>query len=249
MELPELAQRYAEALGDVDATTVTQKANRRTHKPYDLGLHALGERDALAEADSAWERRHPGELLEPDGLRLGVPYPNLPNKAACDHVFSTIPGDTPEWGVEAKFVSFVGNNGKGNDHGVGKILSPYLRDRGVLHDVARLRESTFTRRAAVMLYAFNYDSETCDEAERRHGASETIDNIRHEIKRNGAPLHARPVIVLLDAILGLRGELRGPREEAAFEAWRSPAGGRGTVFVWEIRRSRLEPDYDPRHPW
>lgn len=251
MELEEVVARYAEALQYVDAHSTTQRANRRTGEIYAPGLPTLGEEAALDEADAAWETLHPGEITEPAGTRLNIKYPTV-KRAKCDHVFSTIPGPwvQPEWAVEAKFVSFIGANGRNNDYGVGKILSPYLKDRGVLHDAARLREHGFTRRVAVMLYAFNYDSASCDTALDKHpDAGDVVHAIRDVIKSNGAPLHARPVVELVDAILGLRGYLRGPRAEASFTAWRNPTGGNGTVYGWEIRRPQLEPDYDPRHPW
>jgi hypothetical protein len=249
VELQQIVERYAEAFEHVDASTQTQKANRRTGVLYHQGLHSLGEVDAIGQADLAWDVLHPGEFIEHFGARTGVSYPTIA-RTACDHVFSTIAGDDPEWAIEGKFISFVGDNGKNNDYGVGKMLSPYLKDRGVLHDAARLREHGFSRRVAVMLYAFNYDTTTCDEAAARHPSNlDVINNIRDVIEKNGAPLYARPVIELLDAILGLRGYLRGPRAQADFEAWRHPAGGRGTVYGWEIRRPHLEPNYDPRHPW
>jgi hypothetical protein len=103
---------------------------------------------------------------------------------------------------------------------------------------------------AVVLYCFNYDHTTCDTAEALHPNSRpVIDNIRSVVDKNAAPLHARPVIDLLESILAARGYLKGQRAEAEFAAWRSPAGGPGTVFGWEIRRPHLEPGYDPRHPW
>lgn len=251
MELQQIVERYAEALEYVDEHTVTQVFNTRNGRniAYRLGLHALGEERAFDEADAAWEFLHPGELLEPPGHRIGIPYPNIP-RTRCDHVFSTIPGRDPEWAIEQKFISFVGDNGNNNDYGVGKMLSPYLKDRGVLHDAARLRNSDFSRRVAVVLYCFNYDEQTCDIAETLHPHSlDVIDNIRAVVEKNAAPLHARPMIELLESILAARGYLRGPRAEAEFVAWRSPAGGPGTVFGWEIRRPQFEPGYDPRHPW
>lgn len=251
MELQQIVERYAECLAHVDAVTNTQVTNTRNgrHIRYHLGLHALGEGTAFKEADEIWDMLYPGEILEPRGARMGVPYPNIA-RARCDHVFSTIAGQQPEWAIEQKFISFVGDNGVNNDYGVGKLLSPYLKDRGVLHDAARLRGSSFTDRVAVVLYCFNYDFDTCDNAARLHpGSLHVIDNIRAVVEKNAAPLHAGPAIELLESILAARGYLRGQRAQAEFEAWRSPSGGPGTVFGWEIRRPQLEPGYDPRHPW
>lgn len=257
MELLQIVRRYAEAFQAVDTNTTTQRFNRRTGEAYRLGLPSLGEETALREADAEWDAMYPDELITPMSprrnrppSRLDYPYPHI-GRTNCDHVFSTQPAiRTAEWAVEAKFISFVGDNGKNNDFGVGKMLSPYLKDRGVLHDAARLRTSEFTDRVAVVMYAFDHDDASCEEAVRRHPAeADVVGNIRDVIRKNGAPLTARPVIEILDAVLTLRGFLRGPRVQADFEAWRHPTGGRGTVFGWEIRRPHLEPGYDPRNPW
>lgn len=251
MELQQIVDRYAECLEYVDANTTTRVVNTRQGRniPYHLGLHALGEERAFDQADEAWDLLYPGEILEPLGTRMGLPYPNIP-RTRCDHVFSTIQGPQPEWAIEQKFISFVGDNGNNNDYGVGKMLSPYLKDRGVLHDAARLRGSEFTERVAVVMYCFNYDFDICDRLEELHPNSvHVVDNIRSVVEKNAAPLHAEPVIELLESILAARGYLRGRRAQAEFDAWRSPAGGPCTVFGWEVRRPHLEPGYDARHPW
>lgn len=150
-----------------------------------------------------------------------------------------------------KRLQFFGNNGKRNDFSVTKVLSPYLKDRGLIHDALRLRDHGFTRRVAVVGYSFDYDSATLTEAEQQHtgpDARAVIAEMRAVIT-SGGPLRTRALIDFADAILGLRGMIKGPRAQAEFEAWRHPAGGRGVVFGWEVRRPQLEPDYDPRHPW
>lgn len=249
MELQQILDRYVEAITYVDHNTEILRANPRTGVIYQTSFKALAETHAVDGMDAAWEELHPGELLTPRDARVGIKYPDL-SRAKCDHVFSTEPGDAEEWGIEVKKIEFVGNNGKTNDYGVGKMLSPYLKDRGLLHDVVRLREYGFTRRVAVVGYAFNYDSESCDEAEQLHPDSlETIAEVRKVLRSNGGSLRARPLIDFTDAILSLRGYLRGPRSQSEFTAFRHPAGGHGIVFGWEIRRPQLEPDYDPRHPW
>lgn len=250
MELQTIVERYAEAIEHVDAHTELLRANPRTGEVYHTSFKALAETQAVDGIDAAWDQLHPGELLTPADRRIGVKYPRVA-RAKCDHVFSTdalTPED--EWGIEVKKIEFVGNNGKGNDFGVGKMLSPYLKDRGLLHDTVRLREYGFTRRIAVVGYAFDYDDATVAAARARHpNALEIVENVGEVVRKNGGTLRARPLIEFTDAILGLRGYLRGPRAQARFEAPRHPAGGRGVVFGWEIRRPNLEPDYDPRHPW
>lgn len=133
------------------------------------------------------------------------------------------------------------------------MLSPYLADRGLLHDALRMREHGFTRRVAVIVWGFDHDQESLAEARRRHAddpdALAVIGEATKVVRANGGHLRFRPLIEFADAIMGLRGLVRGARAEAVFEAWRHPSGGRGIVFGWEIRQPRNEPDYDPRHPW
>lgn len=250
MELQQIAERYAEAIAHADATVANVRVNTRTGLGYLPGFKSLDETDALDVIDAVWERLHPAERQV---HRTKVPYPGVA-RAACDHVLTTDGADQgeDEWGIEVKRLQFVGDNGKANDFALAKTLSPYLKDRGILHDAARLREYGFTRRVAVMGYSFDHDEASLAEAERRHEsqpARAVIGEVRKVIERNGGNLRTRPLIEFADAILVLRGFTTGPRAQAEFEAWCHPAGGRGVVFGWEIRRPQLEPDYDPRHPW
>jgi hypothetical protein len=185
---------------------------------------------------------------------MKVRYPELAATAKIDHVVSTDGIQTEdEWGLEVKRLQFVGDNGKRNDYATTKMLSPYLKDRGLLHDALRMREYGFTRRVAVIGYSFDYDQATRLEAMTRHQDNDEAGPVLAEIAKvlevNGGHMRTRALIEFADAIMGLRGLTTGPRAEAPFEAWRHPAGGRGVVFGWEVRRPQLEPDYDPRHPW
>jgi hypothetical protein len=250
VELQQIAERYAEAIAHADARVANVRVNTRTGAPYLPGFKSLDESSAMGVIDKVWEELHPGERHV---HRTGVPYPGL-RRTACDHVLSTdsLGHEADEWGIEVKRLQLVGDNGKANDYAPGKTLSPYLKDRGILHDAARLREYGFTRRVAVIGYSFDYDSTTLAEAERRHDSSQArvvIAEVRRVIERNGGHLRTRPLIEFAEAILALRGFTTGPRAQAEFEAWCHPAGGRGVVFGWEVRRPQLEPDYDPRHPW
>lgn len=249
MELQEIIDRYAEAFAHVDNHPQQFiPINPGTGLPWATALKPLGETKAVTAVDAAWDHLHPGELEA--GARTNVPYPAV-RGAKCDHVFSTAAGgDEPEWGIEVKKIEFVGRNGKKNDYGVGKVLSPYYKDRGMLHDALRLREHGFTQRIAVIGYAFTYDQASCDEALRRYPeANGVVDSMREVVRSNGVAIGPRQLIDFADAILGVRGYLRGPRVQADFAAWGSVTGGLGTVWGWEIRRPWLEADYDERHPW
>ena len=250
MELQMILERYAEAIEHVDEHDNSVVANARTGVVYQRGFKSMNEEPALRAIDAAWEALYPGER---EVHRVGVQYPGLPSTAKCDHVINTdgtAYGTEDEWGIEVKRLQFVGDNGGRNDYATTKVLSPYLKDRGLLHDAIRLREYGFTRRVAVAAYCFDYDSESIAIAEQRHRTPvgrEIIEEIK-KVLRDG-PLRTRLLIEFADAILGLRGMTTGPRAQVEFDAWRHPAGGRGVLFGWEIRRPQLEPDYDPRHPW
>lgn len=250
MELQQIVDRYALAIERVDATVATSGVNTRTGVVYQPGFKSLNEEPALDAIDEAWELLHPGERQI---HVMKVRYPDLSATTKVDHVITTDGVEIqPEWGLEVKRLQFVGDNGKRNDYATTKVLSPYLKDRGMLHDAIRLREYGFTRRVAVIGYSFDYDQASLREARKQHHSASSrsvLREIAKVLEVNGGHLRTRPLIEFADAIMGLRGLTAGPRAQAEFEAWRHPAGGRGVVFGWEIRRPRLEPDYDERHPW
>jgi hypothetical protein len=255
MELQTIVERYAEAIEHVDLNIATRGVNTRTGRIYRPGFKSLNEEPAVDAVDDAWEQLHPGERAV---HMMKVRYPELPATAKIDHVITSDSdelqmAEQDEWGIEVKRLQFVGDNGKANDYATSKVLSPYLKDRGVLHDALRLRYYGFTKRVAVIAYSFDYDSDTMTRARaiHRHSAEamHVLDNVEEVLRKNGGHLRTRPLIEFADAIMGLRGLSSGPRAQAAFQAWKHPAGGRGVVFGWEVRRPELEPDWDPRHPW
>lgn len=252
MELQQIVERYAACLEHVDATTTVLGVNRRTNEVYQPGIQPMTESVVVPLLDQAWEHLRPGER-QLRQTEVSYPTKEVPSTTKLDHVMTTdgLLDECAEWGIEIKRLQFVGDNGKNGDHETAKMLSPYLKDRGVLHDALRLREYGFTRRIAVVGYGFEYDEQSLENAAALHTtgpAATTVKNIRAIVKNNG-PLHFRPLIEFADAILRLRGWTIGPRAESFFEAWRHPSGGIGVVFGWEIRRPQLEQDYDPRHPW
>ena len=84
-----------------------------------------------------------------------------------------------------KHISFCGDNGIKNDHGVQKMLSPYRKDRALIHDIERLSNSPIAQRKAVIGYCFDYSFSSCDEAAKRHPKEFTrIKNLRATCKEN-----------------------------------------------------------------
>jgi hypothetical protein len=252
VELSDVVARYAAAMEHIDRTVEVRGTNQRTGERYLPGVRSLNEAQVVAEVDAWWGQEHPEDFAVAAEPRLGIRYPTLLGHITrCDHVFTTdAPTAEPEWAIEWKNATLVGNNGKNNDFTTTKVLSPYLKDRSLLHDVLRLSRYPLARRHGVVGYGFHYGAETCEEAERRHPQHrETIQNIRDACEKNGGSLTLRPLLNFADSILRVRGFVVKSMAEASFEAWRHPAGGRGIIFGWEVRLPEREEGFDPRHPW
>jgi hypothetical protein len=246
VELQQIVERYAEGLAAVDTTTTIAKHNPRTGDPYPISLKSLSEPEAVRSVSDWWTKTHPGDFT--GGAKLNAasyPYPLLPG-ATCDHALTTdgVHGD-PEWAIEVKKPELIGNNGKRNDFAVAKMLSPYLKDRSLLHDVVRLRGQGLGRRRAVLGYTFRYDAKTCARAALLHPGSQTvIDEIARVAAANQGSLDADALINFCEGILRVRNLITGLRCTATFSAWRSPCGGEGQVFAWEVSDAP-----GPQHPW
>jgi hypothetical protein len=252
VELRDIIDRYAQALAAVDVSGLPPGANPRTGEVYLPGLKSLGEVRTVEAVDLWWASNHAPELTDPSAPRLGVPYPSLHgHRTGCDHVLTTDGTlEPPEWAIEWKYAALVGNNGKGNDFTTAKFLSPYLKDRSLLHDALRLKTYAPARRLAIVGYGFEYSAATCAEALTRHPEhGDVIGNVLAGCERNGGELALRPLIDFANSILQVRGLVTGGREQATFEAWIHPAGGAGVVFGWEVRQPEREVGFDPRHPW
>lgn len=250
MELQELVENFAAGLTELDSTESQTRFSPRTGEAYLPGVKSMTE-SGLVEAMNAWlGSRRTDMFVNEEAHSIGVPYPTLP-RTKCDFVFSSVePVEPPEWAVEVKNVTLIGNNGKRNDFAVAKVLSPFLKDRSLLHDVLRLRTYPLGRRHAAMGYSFSYDMETCAEARMRHPEYlEQIAEIEHVVKTNGNSLNVDPLLDFADGIMRVRNLITGPLVRVPFEAWRHPCGGRGVVFGWEVRRPQEDGTFDPRHPW
>jgi len=251
MELTEIVERYAEALESVDRLPHPPRSNQRTGNAYRQGIKSLTEPQVVTSVDSCWAAAHPEDFSERQAIRVGVRYPTMKTVTKCDHVFSTDDsGPEPEWAIEWKNAQLVGDNGKGNDFTVSKVLSPYLKDRSILHDVLRLRTYPLARRHAVVGYGFGYNLQTCEEARSLFpGEGDRISHLEDACRGNGGELSLRPLLDFAESILYVRGLIPGPRTQRAFTAWAHPCGGHGIVFGWEVRRPELELGFDERHPW
>jgi hypothetical protein len=244
MELNRILARFSEGLSSVDSTTTHISKNSRTGETYLPGVKTMSERKFVEELVDWWKIKYPSDFNPIDGIKTEVPYPDIP-RASCDIVLSSdgSPLEKPEWSIEVKHIALVGNNGKNNDFGVAKILSPYLKDRSLVHDIYRLQESGLGKRRAVIGYCFSYNSDSCIEALKRHPSQEEfISNIQEVCFRNDPVNRTYSVIPMIEFAHDIFSErnLVSPLEVIEFtNAWRHPCGGNGHVFGWEVQAREL----------
>ena len=238
MEFDSILERVVEGLLHVDSRTSLINASRRTGEVYLPGVKTLTERQFVSEVANWWTQSNHEDFTPGVTLTTEVPYHGQ-RRQSCDLVIGRGPdfGDN-DWAVEVKHIALVGNNGKNNDFGVAKILSPYLKDRSLIHDIQRLRDSQMGRRKAVIGYCFDYSFETCDQAIVRHpNASEIVANLRDVCTKNdpaAGSLSVVPLLEFADRIFTAEGLTQSLKLRSFDGAWRHPCGGRGHVFGWEL---------------
>ena len=239
MELNQIMQRFSEGLVEVDGETDHVSFNQRTGEAYLPGVKTMNEPKFVEEFVQWWIRKYPKDFDPELAIKTGVPYINIP-KAFCDLILSTDGSDLsdPEWVIEVKNIALVGNNGKNNDYGIAKILSPYLKDRSLIHDIKRLKKFGRGKKKAVVGYSFDYSYSSCEEALSHHLDQVTfINNVKDVCKKNdpeGGNYSVIPLIEFADGILTTKNLVR-PVELVKFEgAWRHPCGGNGTIFGWQL---------------
>jgi len=250
VDLSKIVSRVSEGLVAVDNTTSAIRFNRRNGEIYDPGVKTLTEQDFVEELANWWAVAYPSDFVS-----LGKPCPcsasggsnpelehkyTSTTRAKCDFRFSSDGSgmDMPEWAIEFKHIALVGNNGKNNDYGVAKMLSPYLKDRSLMHDIERMRHDPQGKKQAVIGYCFEYSFESLDMAEKIHpGKLDVIDNIRsvcQSVDRKRGVYSPLDLVDFADEIYTKRG-LVSPGISAAFSnAWKHPAGGDGYIFAWQI---------------
>jgi len=239
LEIATIAARFAEGLPAVDAATQHISANRRTGEVYLPGVKTLVEKKFVDELVKWWKLSHGKDFNPSNAIETEVPYPGIA-RARCDLILSTDGSSlsTPEWSIEVKHIALVGNNGKNNDFGVAKILSPYLKDHSLIHDIRRMRDHGVGKRKAVVGYCFDYDKLSCQEAEKLHPDQSSIIENLIEVCFKNDPVNGTygilPLIQYADKIFQSE-ELVEPLVTQQFNgAWRHPCGGSGTIFAWEI---------------
>lgn len=242
MELQEIVNRFAEGLVAVDASTKTINQNRRTKALYLPGVPALNERQFMIELAGWWINRYSTDFLSPQkDLALEIPYPNG-FRENCDLVANFIGHSDQtknEWAIEVKYCRLVGDNGKNNDYGVAKVLSPYLKDRSLTHDVLRLTQSKFALKKAVILYGFEYNFDSCNYALSKHPNEKArikeIGKVCRSVDPSTGDYSIEPMAEMIDYFLKGEKLIVGQRALSRFSgAWRHPTGGNGAIYGWQV---------------
>ncbi len=240
MEFGQILERFAEGIEFVDANTSHVSANRRTGEVYLPGVKTLTERQFVTEFVDWWQKYKPSDFNPHGAIEIEVPYEQIP-RAKCDVVFSTdgSADEFPAWAIEVKHIALVGNNGKNNDFGVSKILSPYLKDRSLIHDINRMRQFAVAKKKGVIGYCFTYDIESCEEARVRHPQNSLYIEHIEEVLRVNDPINRQysvlPMIEFADAIFKERDLVYDLEIRSFDNAWRHPCGGKGVIFGWKLK--------------
>jgi len=239
-----ILDRVSAGLVGVDSLTTLVNKSTKGHV-YLPGLPTLYEPQCAEELMDWWLKNHPQDFLNTKFVQTSYPYPNN-KKNKCDIVFSTDGkwqangnDELPEWAIELKKIVFVGDNGKNNDYGPSKFISPFLKDRSLVHDIIKLQQANISRKKAVIGYGFNYDISTLNMALQKFPQfNDRIKNAIKVCKGAGMPNNQLDMSYLLDIadyIIQKQG-LAGDLQTKTFQnAWKHPLGGNGIIFGWEIK--------------
>lgn len=238
MELNVVMERFIEGITYIDRNDGQLRTNQRTKVPYLPGLPLIPEADLTHLFARWWRERYPDDFNPTGCLDTEVAYPDTPRNS-CDLVFSTDGNASlPEWAIELKKPVLIGDNGKNNDYSIGKMLSPFLKDRSLIHDIERLGREPIARRKAVLGFMFTYSFQTCDIANQMHPDEVSrIHQLRKVCRLNdpvNGELNPAELINGADVLLRAQG-LVEPLLTMPFSGlWRHPCGGNGIAFAWEV---------------
>ena len=158
MNLSVFVSDIALAMKEIDSR-LPQASNVRTGKLYQPGIGPHPETQTVKLVTEELQRMFSGRYK--GKLSLNVPYPDK-SRQKCDLCVGS--ESIWEWAIEIKMLRRMGDNGKPNDNILMHILSPYPQDRSALTDCAKLIESGFSGRKAVVIYGYDYPDFSMDPA-------------------------------------------------------------------------------------
>ena len=235
MDLQTIVDRIAEGLTVIDAQDEGGRSNRRTGEPYLKGLKTMSEHEVTTGLVKWWPNAHPEDFGEQLEAVSEIPYPKSP-RDRCDMFIREIATEKPVWAIEVKHIALVGDNGKNNDYGVTKMLSPYLKDRSLRHDMIRLRDSGFECSSASVVYSFSYSPQSTKEALSRYPMHadriREMERVRASAQDEKGEYSISPMVKLVTHMLKAEGLVTETAESEFSGAWAHPCGGRGIVAAW-----------------
>lgn len=252
MDLKHIVRRIAQSLVVVDGKTATQRASRTGSGEYIPCIGTIWEDDFTREVVSEWHRTHPNEFQHFSEKWFEVSYPSKRGK--CDLVLSG-QGFKPEfglaayeWAIENKYVRFIGDNGKNNDYGVTKVVSPYRKDRSSVLDAERLVEFHTAEKKAILMYGFEFDSnshrlalEWCERNEENGDQTKNrlrVKNMKSILDKADPKTHEMSLtdlIPLFEAAAETKGVKLGPCIQESFTGLsRHPLYHKGRVLAWQV---------------
>lgn len=263
MELEQIVERIASLVPLIDESTEIQNHNRRNKRPYLKGVATLFEPQFTKELVRCWNEYYPGELSH---IHDEHPYPD--SKETCDFVLTTNGFDVKfgnfEWAIEIKYLRLVGNNGNNNDYVLQKSISPFLKDRSLVHDIEKLKNATFSKRKAVIFYGFDYNENSVENAqiisskiteslgisnhyvelpssidESFHNdiapIAKNLGRVIRSVNKHGNDYSLGPVTEVIDSyITKIEKIIDGPITAKFSGLERHPCGEFGRVVGWEI---------------
>lgn len=246
MQLRDIVDRLAEGIPQVDQLTTTQNLHRRDKTPFLVSAFNLREDQLVRELASWWHLAHPTELAEHSDSNVEYPYPGNA-EIACDLVIGSVAdhrefGRPFEWAIEVKRIQLVGDNGKNNDYGITKLLSPYRKDRSVTHDAHRLSAFGAAQKLAVIVIGFDFSPgaelrafEACKRLRIPTSYAKNLASVIRSEAPSGGGYRLDPAISIADIALRQMGLVTSERVSRRFtDVERHPCGAEGIIAGWEI---------------
>jgi len=245
MELNEIVLAMAKGLEEVDETTTTQNgANPETsdYGNYLQGVGCLGEHQFRDELGDWWNNNFPDFKF----LRE-IKYPEN-GRWKCDIGLTSMPrnssirtDDNLDWAIELKYIRFIGDNGKVNNFGLGKVVSPYKAEHSSVGDAMRLSQTRMGQRKAVVMYGFEFDQKSvnhCKQILEKMGLSDSRAIQMEKAIRAGThdgEWDLELVAPIYEAACASMGITLGMRIIAGFsDLTRHPNYRIGKFLAWEI---------------
>jgi hypothetical protein len=162
VELKDIVERMVKGIKQIDDKIDHGRKSPTKWGPYLGGIGSAYEIDIRDELMEHWNRKYTDSTMIAE-----VSYPEKELTGRCDLCISetsdTIRGsDIYDWGIELKSIANIGDNGGVNNFGIGKVVSPYKAEKSSVHDCDKLRKSNISKKKAVVMFGFEFDSESVE---------------------------------------------------------------------------------------